>query len=76
MEDAVIDFDKLRRESGSFVGSAGDFEEYRRWAAAQVCEVCGRGKAEAKGEAWITETRCGRHGLDSGEGLKGERVGI
>lgn len=55
------DFDALRRDNGSFVGTAADFDAYLLWAHSQVCQECGRAAVNAKGQRevqWMTETLC------------------
>ena len=62
----MIDFDTLRKQNGSFVGTGADFEDYKLWASQQVCSGCGAKASERPRDEngrcldwWVTETECG-----------------
>jgi hypothetical protein len=62
-----MNFSFLRKNNLSFIGTASNMDDYRKWASQQICEFCGakasdrpRDKNEKLLDLWVTETRCNR----------------
>ena len=63
----MIDFDKLVKDGGSFVGTSPDWESYKEWVAKASCVHCGAKQSDRQRDdngrvisgSWLRETDCG-----------------